>query len=305
MNDRQKADDLGNADLGRSGGHITHADGTTTGVGSQYGPYAGTATNSDGSAFVRNFWDGRWDSNPVSAKAPELKTGSSSTGGTWSPPTYATPSYGGGGSGQGAGSVMLGLLALVIGICLYIYNRVMEAFQSFPVWAIAYVVAWIVFLAAVFLSSRRIPWLIGSVAAILLWPLGAWMFPQLLGMFAPCILATGLIHMIGGLLPYGQLILPAALALGLGLGVLGNWDDINPFGAIGISIAVVTLVFAVGAALPPVVNFYTLNFPALIFGHSGMQVDHANFLNTMREGFMPLLTVIGIFYAMRRKMAGG
>jgi len=34
-------------------------------------------------------------------------------------------------------------------------------------------------------------------------------------------------------------------------------------------------------------------------------VDHANFLNTMRMGFLPLLTLVGIFYAMRHKMAGG
>ena len=304
MNDRQRADDVENANLGRSGGHITHADGTTTSVGSKYGPSAGTATNSDGSGFVQDFWDGRWRPNPVSAKAPELKIGSPSTGGTWSPPTYASPSYGGGGSGQGAGSVMLGLLALVIGICLYIYNRVIEAFHSFPVWASAYVLVWIVFLAAVFLSSKRVPWLIASVAAILLWPLGAWMFPQYLGMFAPCGIAAALIVTVGGLLPYGQLIIPAALALGLGLGVLGNWDDINPSGVIGFSMAVVAVVFALGAALTPVWNFYTLNFSVLIFGHSGMQVNHANFLNTIRMGLLPLLTVIGIFYAMRHKMAG-
>jgi hypothetical protein len=305
MNDRQRADDLDNANLGRSGGHITHGDGTTTNVGSKYGPYAGTATNSDGSGLVQNCWDRSWHPNPVSARAPELKIGSSSTGGTWSPPTYTTPSYGGGGSGQGAGSVMLGLVALVIGICLYIYNRVIEAFQSFPVWASAYVVAWIVFIAAVFLSSRKIPWLIGSVAAVLLWPLGAWMFPQFFGMFAPCAFVAGLIGIIGGIFPYGQLILPVVLALGLGLVVLGNWDDINRFGAIGIGMTVVALVFALGAALPPVWNFYILNFPALIFGHNEMQGDHANFLNTMRLGLLPLLTVIGIFYAMRHKMAGG
>jgi hypothetical protein len=252
MNDRQRADDLENANLGRSGGHVTHADGTTTNVGSKYGPYAGTATNSDGSGLVENCWDRSWHPNPVSAKAPELKMESSSTGGTWSPPTYTSPSYGGGGSGQGAGSVMLGLVALVIGVCLYIYNRVIEAFQSFPFWASAYVVAWIVLLAAVFLSSRRIPWLICSVAAILLWPLGAWMLPQFLGMFAPCVIAAWLIGAVGGIFPYGQLILPVVLALGFGLVVLGNWDDINPFGAIGISMAVVALVFALGAAFSPV-----------------------------------------------------
>ncbi len=305
MNDRQRADDLDNANLGRSGGHITHGDGTTTNVGSKYGPYAGTATNSDGSGLVQNCWDGSWHPNPVSARAPELKIGSSSTGGTWSPPTYTSPSYGGGGSGQGAGSVMLGLVALVIGVFLYIYNRVIEAFQSFPFWASAYVVAWIVFLAAVFLSSRKIPWLICSVATILLWPLGAWMVPQFFGIFAPCLIAAGLIGTVGGILPHGQLIIPVVLALGLGLVVLGNWDDINPFGAIGISLAVVALVFALGAALSPVGNFYTLNYPALVFGHSGMQGDHASFLNTMRLGLLPLLTVIGIFYAMRHKMAGG
>lgn len=288
MSDRQKSDDIENANLGKSSGHITHSDGTSTSVGSEYGPNARKATHSDGSTSTRDMF-GRWHRDPQSVKAPEFKAieNSYTGGGTGSAPTFSTGSRGGGGLGEGGGLGILGAVGMVLGVLFYIFNRGMEAFQTSPVLAGAYVIAWIAFIAIVVRSSRKIPWLIMSVAAILLWPLGAWMMPRWMGMFCPGLVILGILAIIGKILasivPYGGIIFAAVLAIAFVAIVVASWNEINLLGVIGISVAAATLV-----AAPFIPGF-----------GPGSRAD---FSDAMRAGFLPLLAMIGVFYALRHKM---